>query len=150
MTINDRFTQGLLAGILGGIPSLAWGLFSQYILKFSSHLYGDFAAALIYGKNAANIWDKLFNQLVVFMFFGLGGIIFAFLVRRISSRNLVLKGMFWAGMIWFFSYAVTRLYKVAGLVTFPLPTAVSHLIGALIWGVAMALIYNYLNQKTLI
>lgn len=147
MTLNDRFVQGLIAGICGGISSLAWGMFSRYVLRFTTMLYADFAAALVYGQKAANLPEKLFSHFVVFMFFGLDGILFAFLLKAINRKNLLLKGLFWGGLIWFISYVITLLFKVPGLLKVPFRTAVSQLIGGLIWGATTALVLNYLEDK---
>lgn len=147
MTLNDRLTRGLLAGMVAGFPSLAWGLFSKHVLHFTTLLYSDFAAILTYGKKAETISGQLFSQLVVFMFWGLGGIVFAYLVRYVTSKNLILKGFLWGAMVWFLSYVITVLYKVPGILIIPLKTAVSQLIGGLIWGGFLAVCFNYLDQK---
>jgi len=148
MTLDDRFTKGLIAGICGGFISLSWGLTSKFILHFTTLLYADFAAALVYGRKAHDILEIAFSLLVVFMFFGAGGIAFAYLIRHIGSQNIILKGLFWGSAIWFASYVMSILYKVPELQHIPLKTSVSQLIGGFIWGSTMAWAYNYLDQKT--
>lgn len=147
MTLDDRLTRGFLAGLLAGLPSLAWGMFSRHILQFTTLLYTDFASFLIYGKKGNTSMEMLFSQLVVFLFWGLGGIVFAYLVCYVTSKNLMLKGFLWGGIVWFISYVITVLFKVPGLETIPLKTAASQLIGGLIWGGALALILGYIDKK---
>lgn len=86
MILDDRFTRGFIAGLIGGIGSLAWGIFSKSILKFTELLYSDFAAILIYGVKASSSIEKAFAQFVVFGFWGLGGIVFILLIPYLTSN----------------------------------------------------------------
>lgn len=147
MTLDDRLTRGLLAGVLAGIPGILIALTSRFVLHTTTLLYSDFAAILIYGKKAETIGGHLFSGLVVFMFWGFLGILFAYLIRYVTSKNLILKGMLWGGMVWFLAYAITLLFKVPGLLIIPVKTAVSNFVGGLIWGGLMALTYGYLDRK---
>lgn len=147
MTLEDRFTRGFLAGLIAGTITLPWGLISKYLLKFSEMMYSDFAAFLIYGKKLETLIEMIFSQLVVFGFWGLGGVAFVFLIPYITSKNLILKGLIWGAFIWFSSYVVTLLFKVKGLEIIDVNTSISQLIGAFIWGGALAAIIKYLDKK---
>ena len=147
MILDDRFTRGLLAGVLGGIPALVWGLLSKYVLRFTDMLFLEFAAILVYGKPAVTLADRVFAQVVVFAFYGICGILFVFLVPYITSKNLVLKGFIWGAFIWFFSYMVTFLFKVPGLLNMNLSTSVSQLIGGVVWGVFLAIVLQYFDKR---
>lgn len=92
MILTDRFTRGFLAGLVGGVISLIWGLFSKFVLNFTDILFGDFAAVLIYGRPAVSLGDHIFAQITVFGFYGICGIIFVFFIPYMSSQNLYLKG----------------------------------------------------------
>lgn len=148
VTLNDRFTKGFLAGLIAGIPALAWGLLSRYVLHFTTLLYKDFAAILTYGNPARGILANLFAQAVVFFFFGFNGVLFSYLTRIISTKNLVLKGGLWGSAIWFASYTITLFFKVPGLLHIPPKTSISQLVGGLIWGVALAVVLKYLDRVT--
>lgn len=147
MTLNDRLTRGFLAGVLGGIASVAWGMLSRYILHFTTLLYSDFAGVLILGRKVETTGEKIFFQLVVFLFFGLLGIILAYIVRYTTSKNMLFKGVLWGGVVWFSSYAITLLFKVPDLHTIPFPTAISQLIGGVLWGFFTAVALGYLDRR---
>jgi len=147
MALNDRFTRGLIAGIIAGLVSFSWGLLSRHVLHFTTLLYSDFAAILTYGAKAQSLQAKIFAQLVVFMFWGFGGILFAYFIKYVGSKNIVLKGAFWGTFTWFISYVITLLFKVPGLEKIPTNTAVSQFIGSLAWGIPLAFVFNYLDKK---
>ncbi|HBV86256.1 hypothetical protein [Desulfosporosinus sp.] len=147
MILEDRFTRGFIAGLIGGVGSLAWGLFSKSILKFTELLYTDFASILIYGNKASSFIEKAFAQFVVFGFWGLGGILFILLIPYLTSKNLIFKGAFWGAFIWFASYVITLLFKVKGLEIISVNTSISQLIGGLIWGGLLAIAIKYLDRK---
>lgn len=64
MTLHDRLTRGLIAGMVAGVVSLLWGLFSFHILKSTRLLYTDFAAILTYGTKAERFWQKYLPSLL--------------------------------------------------------------------------------------
>jgi uncharacterized membrane protein YagU involved in acid resistance len=145
--LKDRLTRGLLAGILAGLVTFPWGLASKYILKTADILYMDFAAIHIYGKRPENLAEMAFAQLAVFGLFGVCGILFVYLIPYITSMNLKLKGLLWGAIIWFSTYSITILFKVPGLEYISLLNSISNLIGALIWGLALAIALEYLDTK---
>lgn len=146
MTLDDRLTRGFFAGILGGFPTLVWGLVSKYILRFTTLLYADFASVLMMGHKPDGIGEQLFSHFAVFMFYGLLGTVFAYMIKHVSSRNLAFKGILWGGIVWFASYAITLLYKVPEFTTIPLRTSISQLMGSALWGYVTALSFAYLDK----
>jgi len=148
MILTDRFTKGFLAGLLGGAASFSWGLFSKFVLHFTDIIFGEFAAKLVYGKPAVSLGEHLFAQVALFGFYGLCGVIFAFSIPYISSKNIYIKGCLWGIFVWFFSHAVTVLFRVPELTIMDLSTSISHFIGGLLWGGAMVFTLNYLSSKT--
>ena len=150
MTLDDRLTRGFLAGVLAGIPTIITGLITRFILHATTLLYTDFASILVFGTKAQTIKGHIFSFVVVCMFWGLDGIIFAYLISKVTSKNILLKGFIWGGLIWFFSYVTTLLFKVPGLLIIPEKTAISQLVGGVIWGGLLAIIFNYLDKKAAI
>lgn len=147
MDLKDRLTRGFLAGVIGGVVAFPWGLISKYILKSADILYNDFAAIHIYGKRPDVLVEMMFAQLAVFGLFGVCGILFVYLIPYVTSRNLVFKGLIWGATIWFTTYAITTLFKVPGLERITMINSISNLIGALIWGGALAIVLNYLDKR---
>lgn len=147
MFLEDRLTRGFIAGILGGLVAFPWALISKFIFKTADILYMDFAAIHIYGKRPDNLIEMIFAQFIVFGLFGALGIIFVYLIPYVTSMNLILKGLIWGAAFWFFSYAITLLFKVRGLELITFSNSFSNLIGALIWGGTLAISLQYLDRK---
>lgn len=146
MILNDRLTRGFLAGLLGGIASLIWGIISKFIINFTDMLFGEFAAILVYGRPAVSLADNIFAQVAVFGFYGVCGIIFVFLIPLIKSENLLLKGCIWGTFIWFFSSIIALLFKVPGLAETKLNTSISQFLGGLLWGGVLAMTLRYFDK----
>lgn len=76
------------------------------------------------------------------------GILFALVIKVIANCNLLLKGGIYGGFCWFAAYVLADLYKVKGIhgiVDFN--TAVINLTASVIWGVAMAWTFQFINQR---
>lgn len=144
--LRDRFTRGIVAGLIGGIPTVAINQGSYY-LKLSSLRYLDFVSLMIFSNLPKSRGEAWFAFFVMWAFFGVLGSVFALLVPVIKSGNLILKGVIFGGSVWFLSYAVTVLFKVSELQNIPLNNAVSNFIGATIWGLALGFAFGWLNGK---
>lgn len=147
MTLNDRFTRGMLAGLLAGIITKFYDL-PAYYLGFSTLRWLDFAGILIYGEKPMTLWYQVFATLGMLFFHALIAIVFIILIERIfTSKNLLLKGWIYGVTLWFAIYAVFHLFKTSELTYVPLKTTLSSFIGASLWGLSMAAIINWLDNK---
>lgn len=144
--MRDKFTRGMVAGILAGIPVVAVNQ-TSYFLKLSSLRYLDFASAMIFGSLPKTRGEAWFTFFVLWGFFGVLGAVFALLVPVIKSEKLVLKSVTFGGMVWFLTYAITALYKVPELRQIPLNNAISNFIGATVWGFALGFAFSWLGDK---
>lgn len=91
----DRFYRGLLSGLAGGIVMNIWSMFSYHILHFTTRRFLDWSAVILYGQLPRNWFEALYALLLQLLWVGLLGVIFAFLIRDLStSKGLLIKGVF--------------------------------------------------------
>lgn len=145
MKVEDRFTRGLLAGLIAGVPTFIFnhGLF---YLKMTNLRWSDFMSLFIYGRKPVNLAEDVFAVFLVYMLLSFLGIVFAYLLL-ITNTIHILKGCVYGISIWFISYTITFLFKVPELEYIPLETAFFNFIGAGIWGVTLALTLKWLDSK---
>ncbi|MEL7564346.1 MAG: hypothetical protein AAGU27_05625 [Dehalobacterium sp.] len=144
--LNDRLTRGFMAGLIGYIPLTIFNQ-SMYFLKISKLRYLDFASVFIYGHKCTSTLEALFSYFVTMFFTSALGIIFAFLIPTISNRNIVFKGFLFSSGSWFLIYAVTILFKISEVSNVDLLTAISNLMGAAVWGIALGYALLWLDKK---
>lgn len=145
MDLSDRFTKGFLAGIIGGVSTTILGyLFFQ--LKFGTLRFADFAAIMVYGREAEGVLEVLFAILIHWGFSGAAGAFFVYLLKKIRTENLIFKGWIFGVGIWFFVYIVTELFKIPELDTISLSSSVSNLLASSFYGIVMVYAYLYLEQ----
>ncbi|WP_408956269.1 hypothetical protein [Natroniella sp. ANB-PHB2] len=144
--MTDRFTRGLIAGIIAGVPSLIFNV-SAYTLNFTNLLWGDFMGLFLFGDRPVGVAEILFSSLAQAFFLGGLGIIFAFLLPLISSQNYLLKSSVYGLAVWFMSFAVAFLFQLPKLENVTLETVVSNFISALLWGLTLGLALNWLDNR---
>jgi len=144
--LDDRFTRGFIAGLIGCIPSI---IFNQvmYLLKISKLRYLDFASVFVYGQKSAGTLEELFAALITIFFTSTLGIIFIFLIAAISTQNIVFKGLLFSAGSWFLIYSVVILFKIPEINNVDLLTAISNLIGATIWGISLVYSLLWIKKK---
>jgi uncharacterized membrane protein YagU involved in acid resistance len=146
LTLNDRVTRGFIAGVAGGVAMSVLDLIS-YLLGIVEILFLDWAATLIYGCRYATVAEAVVAQAGQLFFSGLAGIIFAALIPSMTRRNLYFKGIIWGLAIWFGAYAITALFKVSPLFPVRVDTVLSNITGALIYGLVLAGVMKFLENR---
>lgn len=148
LKITDRFTRGLLAGIIAGIITKAYDILAYY-LNFSTFRWLDVAGIITYGRKPLSTVEAIFATLSTWFFHALLGVIFVYLIQRLfSSDNLFLKGWFYGVTCWFLIYALIIIFKVPEFSIIPLKTSVSNFIGASIWGLVLAAVLQRLEKPS--
>ena len=144
--MKDRFTIGFLSGILAGVPThiFIWG---AYYLHLTTLRWVDFMGIFVYGKKPVILGETLLGVVSMYFFVGLLGIVFAFIIPKITSKNYLLKGVVFSLFVWFLAYVVAQLFKVPELLHIPLKTTLSHFIGATIWGLSLGYALNWLGNR---
>ena len=134
--LRDRFTRGLMAGAIGWLPEIifTWVMFGLRLGRFK---YSDIAGVLAWGFKPHGLWQELFAEFIMFGLLTTLGGIFSKLLKVITERNILIKGAIYGGSAWFIIYTVINLFKVKGVFgEIGFSTAVSNMVGALLWGLA--------------
>jgi hypothetical protein len=144
--MKDWFTRGFISGIIAGAPTFAYALLAS-LLKWTTFRWVHFTAVLIYGRRYINFLENAFATLITFFFCGLMGVVFAFIVSRISNRNYLLKGWVFSTTIWFLAFAIINLLRMPEFTLIPLKTAVSNFVEASIWGLLIGYCLRWFEYR---
>ena len=144
--LNDRLTQGFLAGVAGWPPQIAFTAI-MFKLHFTKLRYLDFAAVLTFNHKPQGFFEVLFAEIVVIVFLGVLGIGFSMLLKVVSSENIFFKGWLYGTFMWFAIYTAMTMYELKHIYPVDTNTAFSSLIAASIWSIAMVWVLLFLNRK---
>lgn len=145
--MEDRLTQGFVAGIAGGIASNAWSMFAG-LMDMTTIRQADLIALLIYAHIPPFGWGEitfaLFSHVLVS---GVLGIFFAYWVLYVTSRNLLFKGWVFSATVWFAVYLTTTLFQVPGTIPVPFKTVICDFVGTTIFGLVLPLALRTLTAE---
>lgn len=142
----DRFHRGLIAGIIAGVIMNVWSFISYYLLQFTTRKYVDWTGVILYGDLPRNIGETIYALLIHLVWTGLLGVIFAYILPRITSRGYLIKGVFFGFVTGFITYAITTLFKTPHITITPLRTVISDHIGGVIFGLVLAQMLYWLDD----
>ncbi len=148
--MNDRFTNGLLAGVLAGIAHASWSLTSRFILQWTEKSVAGFGALLSFNRAPEGLFEHIWG-LLVFLGGSAGlGVVFVYFVRLVTSERLYLKAIFFSMASWFFIGDVI-VPRISGTTEAPftLGTVASAAAGSVLFGVVLAYTYNYFVNKSI-
>lgn len=145
--IQDRFTQGLVAGLISWVPQFAF-IFPMKLFHLTKFIFADFTAIIAFNRRPKGIPEAIYAEFLVIALMATLGGIFAMLLKVIKSRNIRLKGAMYGGGVWFALYILVDLFKMHGIYgKVDFSTSLVNITGAVIYGVSMAWALLILNRK---
>ncbi|HHX77196.1 MAG TPA: hypothetical protein GX697_02455 [Firmicutes bacterium] len=146
--MEDRFTNGFIAGLIGGIGMSILNLLSYY-LGIAEVLYSEWGSVLVLGHRHATVTEALIGQASQLFFAAINGVLFAYLIAIISNRYYYFKGWVFGLVVWFGSYVITILYKLTPLTPLKPDTVISNIVTASVYGLVLAwsLLWLTLREK---
>lgn len=145
--MRDRFMRGAVAGLIGGIALTAVSLFFIAVLGFGSLRFFDIAGLIIYGRRPVSLPEILFAEFGHLVVSSGAGVLYAFLVKAVSSRYYIIKGVAVGIATWFSVYSITTLFRVPHLTRISLNSSLSNLISSVVFGVVMAATLGWLDKR---
>lgn len=146
MTLSDRFIRGFIAGIVGGIVLDILDVISNR-LKIDELTYFDWAGIAIYGSKPDNLLEwivAVFGQLLLTGFLG---IVFAYFIPHVTSKNIIIKGGIFGLFIWFAFFVIPLLFKINKLIETNADSAASDAVTGFVYGVIVALTLYRLDKR---
>lgn len=143
--MKDRITAGFISGIVGGIAMsiVDW---VGYLLGLYEEQLLDWASASILGKLPTTTYETIWSQLGQIFFCGFLGIVFSYLLLKLTSGNYLIKGWLFGVLAWFSIYALSIAIRLPFMHVHNLPATVSHFIAASIYGLTLAQTLAYLDK----
>lgn len=139
LELSDRLTMGFIAGIVAGIV-MNIESYVAYALDLDTLRFVDWSGVIIFGHQPPfSVGEILFAQLCQLFITGVLGIIFVYLIPRVTSENIVLKGWIYSVATWLVIYVLDIfLLEIEGITELPLRSAVSNIVGASFYGLVLA------------
>lgn len=145
--MEDRLTRGYVAGVIGGIITNAFSFLAGF-LGWTTVRTADLISLTLYAHTPPFTFGELAFALIGHIHIsGALGMGFTYLVPRIASSKLWLKGIVFSIAIWYSIYSITTLFELPGTVPTPLNTAITDGIAAVIFGLSLAIVLQAFTPK---
>lgn len=136
--MKDRLTRGFLAGAISGVVCTIFNMLLGTI-GLNTLRWIDWMGIITYDHVPPfTVGETLFTFFGIVVFTGVLGIVFAYFVPALTSKNLLLKGFLWGVTIWFIIDGITTLFTIEGTTPLPLMSAISAYITASLYGLLLA------------
>ncbi|KUO52355.1 MAG: hypothetical protein APF76_04790 [Desulfitibacter sp. BRH_c19] len=146
MKLHDRFINGFIAGAFAGII-LDLLNYLSYKLNITEITYWEWASVLIYGYRTEITFEIILALVMQIFFAGIVGIVFAYLIKYVTSNYLLTKGVIYSLFVWFSANAITYMYDVSPLSPIKGDTVISNLITVSIYGIVLAMLIKRLESE---
>lgn len=137
--LRDRFMRGMLAGLTGGLAVLAVNLFSNEVLNFGKLYFCDISGVMIFGHLPRGLMQSIFAEIGHLGLTATVGIVLAYVLPKIKTSYLWIKGTFAGLAVWFAVYATTVLFEVQSVLKTDLPSALTNSLASVLYGLVTVL-----------
>lgn len=143
----DSCFRGMVSGIIGGIVMDLWGFLSKDLLRFATRNYIDWTSVILYGYLPHNMPESLLALITHFLWTGFLGIVFAYILPKLTTEGSRIKGAYFGFIIGFFLYGIAILLRMPFFQVIPFPTSAGNAVGGLLWGIVTAHMLDWFDRK---
>jgi hypothetical protein len=143
--VKDRISAGFFSGIIAGLAMnmVDW---LGYILNFYDERLLNWASIITLGRLPNTLGETIFAQIEQIFFSGFLGIPLAYILLKITSGNLLLKGWIYGVLANEAIYAIAIALRLPGLETHSFNATISHAISASVYGLVLAYVLKRLDK----
>ncbi|HHT05193.1 MAG TPA: hypothetical protein GXZ97_02865 [Hydrogenispora sp.] len=145
--VKEHYLLGLVSGACGGLASTVVNLAFILLFKVGNLRFIDFAGVFILGHPPENLGENLLSFFAFLGFSATLGVLFTYLSAIPPRPYLLVKAIHFGLGIWFFSYALTLLFKVPEFTRISLASALTNLLASAAYGLVLGLVLRYLLRK---
>lgn len=109
-----------------------------YLLGFYNELLLHWSSVITSGRLPATTFAIIWSQIGQLFFCGMLGILFAYIMLKLTGGNYLLKGLLYGVITWFTIYAISISIRLPYMNQHDLPVIVSHFIAASVYGMVTA------------
>ena len=146
--LRRHYLPGLIAGFSGGLAATAVNLVLILLFNVGNLRFIDFAGVFIFGYPPETLGENLLSFFAFLVFSTTLGVLFTYLSAIPPGPYLLLKAVHFGMGVWFFSYALTLLFKIPELARISLASALTNLVAAAAYGLVLGLVLRFLTRKT--
>ena len=144
---KEHYLPGLVSGFCGGVAATVVNLVLILLFKVGNLRFMDFAGVFILGHLPENLGEDLLSFFAFLGFSATLGVLFTYLSAIPPKPYLLLKAIHFGLGVWFFSYALTLLFKVPELARISLASALTNLLASAAYGLVLGLVLRFLSRK---
>jgi hypothetical protein len=146
-SVKDRLVAGGLAGIIAGLIQYVYGLI---VLKLglTDRIFGQYSDVLFSNRVYTGFLGAIMSILTHLAVTLITGVLFAYIIEKTSSRYYLLKGAGYGFVLWFLLSSFGTIYKMPLFTDIPAQSALVVLVGAIIYGIALAYILKIMDRKS--
>ncbi len=134
----DRTFRGLISGILGAVIMNLINLTFYYPLNLTNIRFLDWAGIAMLGNRPTGTIAIIYSLVIHILWTGALGILFCYLIPKITSQGYLLKGWLYAFLVTFLFRWIVVLYEVPLLSNVSLQTSIINTLSASTWGLIMS------------
>lgn len=145
--MEDRLVVGGLAGLTGAAVQ---NIYSYVIksLNLATYTYSDFASTILTNRVYTDPVGVVAGFLAYLSVGVILGVLFAYLLSATSSNYLYIKGLLYGFVLWFILTGFGTIFNLATFRGLSPVSALSILVGGLLFGVTLAAVLEMLDHKT--
>jgi hypothetical protein len=145
MTIKDTTLAGAVAGVIGAICGLTFGITLKWF-GLTDRTFHDFAQVFILSKLEPGLFGFFIGALAHLGVGGMNGAIFAHFIEATSPKYLIIKGIFLGVTMWLIFIGLGNYFRLPMFCNMPPMSALITWLNSAVYGLTMSFTLSRLTR----
>lgn len=145
--MNDRLTEGFFSGLIAGVVMDSVHAIS-YFLGINELTFFDWSGNVVLGHRPHTLWEFLQALAVQIFFTAFLGIVFAYVIPKFKSTNILFKGWIFSLVAWFILNSLALLFRINSMLPRRVDTATADVVTVSLYGIVLAYVYTRFRKKS--
>ncbi|TCL58313.1 hypothetical protein EDC14_10426 [Hydrogenispora ethanolica] len=145
--MNEKFSTGVIGGVIAGLLKDIPDAVFYYGFKLTSLTFWDYAGTIALGHHPRSAAEQIYAVFYEVIFSIFVGIVFVYLAPYFETRRYLLRGAIYGAMVWFAIRAAVIAYRMEPLIDGNLLGATINSMNSIVYGIVLGALVHHLERK---
>jgi hypothetical protein len=145
--MDEKLLNGIIGGIVAGFLKDIPNAIFHNLLKLTGLSFWDYSAQVVLFRHPQGLGEQFYALAYEVLFSIFIGVIYVMLQNKLKSGHYLVWGAVYGSLVWFMVQAAILAFQIQALMKTDLSTSVVNSICSIFYGIVLAWIVHYLEER---
>lgn len=145
--MDEKLINGIIGGIVAGIAKDIPNAMFHNLWKLTGLSFWDYSAQIALFRHPRGLGEQFYALAYEIVFSMVIGVIYVYAKDKFETSHYLIWGTVYGAVVWFTVQAVILAFQIRPLMNADLTTSVVNSLCSIFYGILLALIIHYLEER---